>query len=88
MLPEDADRTEIVEIIYSQPKRDEEMAKSMAEQAIEDEQLKIKKKSLKYRENDSDNITTGASYFDVVLEGEKSEIKKIAGEDKLFYCEW
>ena len=33
-------------------------------------------------------ITTGASYFDVVLEGEKSEIKKIAGEDKLFYCEW
>jgi hypothetical protein len=88
MLPEDADRTEIVEIIYSQPKRVEEMAKSMAQQAIDDEGLKIKIKSLKYRENDSDNITTGASYFDVVLEGEQSEIKKIAGEDKLFYCEW
>lgn len=88
MLPEDADRTEIVEIIYSQPKRVEEMAKSMAQQAIDDEGLKIKIKSFKYRENDSDNITTGASYFDVVLEGEKNELKKIAGDDKLFYCEW
>ena len=88
MLPKKKSKTEIVDLIYNETARVEEAVTIMAQQAIIDEKLKITVKSVKFKENDSDNISHGASYFNVVLEGAESELKKIAGADKLFYCEW
>ncbi len=88
MLPKKKSKTEIVDLIYNETARVEEAVTIMAQQAIIDEKLKITVKSVKFKENDSDNISHGASYFKVVLEGKESELKKIAGTDKLFYCEW
>jgi hypothetical protein len=88
MLPKKKSKTEIIDLIYNETARVEDAVTIMAQQAIIDEKLKITVKSVKFKENDSDNISHGASYFNVVLEGAESELKKIAGADKLFYCEW
>ncbi|MBI3518049.1 MAG: DNA adenine methylase [Bacteroidetes bacterium] len=88
MLPEGADPVKIVPIIYNQTSRVEETATILAQQAMIDEKVKAKIKSLHFYYNDSDNISHGVSYFNVELEGTETELKKIAGEDKLFYCEW
>jgi len=88
LIPKNKPKEGILELIYNKPKQVENAVEIMAQQAINVEKLNIKVKSVKFKENDSDKLSHGASYYTVVLEGEKSEIKKIAGEDKLFYCEW
>ena len=88
MIPKNKPKENIVELIYNKPHLVEETVEILAQQAIIDENLRIKIKSVKFRENDSDRILHGVSYYTVILEGTKNEIKKIAGEDKLFYCEW
>jgi len=88
MIPKNKPKEGIIDLIYNKTKQVEEAVEIIAQQAIIDEKLKIKVKSVKFRENDSDKLSHGASYDKVVLEGEKNEIKKIAGADKLFYCEW
>lgn len=81
-------KEEIINIIDNKTKLVEKEVTKMAEAAIEEEGLNITVRSVKFIQMDSNKISTGAAYFDVVLEGVKSELKKIAGEDKLFYCEW
>jgi len=81
-------KEEIINIIDNKTKLVEKEVSKMAEAAIEEDGLNITVKSVKFSQMDSNKISTGAAYFDVVLEGVKSELKKIAGEDKLFYCEW
>ncbi|MDP3146046.1 MAG: hypothetical protein Q8T03_13305 [Bacteroidota bacterium] len=81
-------KEEIINIIDNKTKLVEKEVTKMAEAAIEEEGLTINVKSVKFSQMDSNKIATGAVYFEVVLEGNKNELKKIAGEDKLFYCEW
>ena len=88
MLPEGSDPVNIVSVIYEQTSKVEDTATILAQQSLIDEKVKAKVKSLHFYYNDSDNISHGVSYFNVELEGSEQELKKIAGEDKLFYCEW
>jgi hypothetical protein len=81
-------RDGIIDLIYDTPEKVEKIVKILVEKTISDDDLKIKVKSVEFKENDSDKLSSGASYYTIVLEGAKSELKKIAGEEKLFYCEW
>jgi hypothetical protein len=78
----------IIDLINNQTAKVETAVEAMAEQAIKEEGLTLKIKSVKFKENDSNKLSTGASYYTIVLEGALSDLKKIAGTDKLFYYEW
>lgn len=88
MLPKGADSTEILSVIYENTSKVEDAATKLAQQYIIDEKVKAIVKSLNFEHNDSDNISHGASYFNLEIQGSKNELKKIAGPDKIFYCEW
>jgi hypothetical protein len=88
MLPKGADSTEILSVIYEMTSKVEDTATKLAQQYIVDEKVKAIVKSLNFEHNDSDNISHGASYFNLEIQGSKNELKKIAGPDKIFYCEW
>lgn len=79
---------EVINIIENKRKFVEKEVTKMAEQAIKEEGLNITVESVTFSQLDSHKISTGAAYFTVVLKGTKTDLKKIAGEDKLFYCEW
>ncbi len=52
----------------------------------EDAEVEIKK--IEFTQMDSSNLNHGAAYFMVKLEGTKSELEKIAGEDLMFNYDW
>ena len=88
LIPKKQPKENIIQLIENETAKVEGAVTKMAEQAIEDEGLAIKVISVIFKENDSHKLSTGASYYTVVLEGTKTELKKIAGNDKPFYYEW
>lgn len=52
----------------------------------ENSQVKIKK--ITHSFIDSANVSHGMAYFRVELRGTEEELKKVAGEDKLFIYDW
>lgn len=80
--------TDITGILYSEPERANEEMRKIIRGIIGKKKLKIQLMEVKFAYNDSDNLTHGASYFDVKLLGTKDELRRLAGENKLFYYEW
>jgi hypothetical protein len=52
------------------------------------EKEKIELVSLEYSYSDSCNISHGIAYFNAELKGNEQDLRKITGEDGLFYYEW
>lgn len=88
LIPKNKPKEGIIDLIDNHTTKVEKEVESMAEEAIKEEGLDIKIKSVKFKENDSNKLSTGASYYKIELEGTLKDLKKMAGEDKLFYYEW
>ncbi|HBF89381.1 MAG TPA: hypothetical protein DDX39_12135 [Bacteroidales bacterium] len=88
LLNENQDKSEIINVVYKQTAKVEKAVLAMVKNEIKEQKLNIAVEKVTFTENDRDNISTGASYFEVVLKGNKTDLKKIAGEDKLFIYDW
>lgn len=88
VLPSKEPRSKIVSVIDEDVPRIEKAVKSMSENFIRKEKAKVIIKELSFIELDSDNLSHGAAYFRVVLEGSHRELKKIASPDLMFNYDW
>jgi len=88
IIPKEEDLTGINEILHKHPDKANEAVTKMLNDLIKEEKWEVKVKDVKFDYNDSDNLTHGASYFKVKLQGTEKALRKIAGPDKIFIYEW
>lgn len=75
-------------ILYQAQEKANKEIKKIAKSVLVDRKSEVKLNHLKFDYNDSDNISHGAAYFKVKLQGTEKELRKIAGEDKVFEYDW
>jgi len=88
-IKKDGEKLEdIVSILNTEPERAISEVKEILKEMFEENKLIITYKDIEHAYNDSDNITHGVAYFTLKLTGTKSELKKVAGEDKHILYDW
>ena len=50
--------------------------------------LDLKLTAVEHAYNDSENLTHGGAHFKVTLEGTENALRKVAGENRLFFFDW
>ena len=78
----------LLDYLYKSPKIVERVIRKAVKRILRFQKTDVRLKGLEFAYNDSNNITHGASYFNVSLKGEENELKKIAGKDKSFFFDW
>ncbi len=78
----------LLDYLYKSPKIAERVIRKAVKRILRVQKSNVRLRDLKFAYNDSNNITHGASYFNVSLKGEENELRKIAGKDKSFYFDW
>jgi hypothetical protein len=74
----------LLEYLHNSPSIVEAVLKSIIKRILCFQKSCVRVRELKFAYNDSDNLSHGISYFNVKLRGTKPELKKVAGEDKIF----
>lgn len=81
--------TDIFEILDREPERANMAVRRIIEDEIKHERIDdVCVKEISFNHTDSNNITHAVCYFTVKLEGMEENLRKLAGQDKLFYYEW
>jgi hypothetical protein len=83
-----SDYSKIVDMLDTDPKRVEKTVLLLAQNYIKKQKAKVEIKKIEFKEMDSSNLNHGAAYFEAIMQGNKTELKKIANSDSLFYYEW
>lgn len=88
-IKKDGEKVEdIVSILDTQPQRAISEVKEILKEMFEEKKLNISYKDIEHAYNDSDNIVHGVAYFSLKLSGTKSDLKKVAGDDKHILYDW
>ena len=88
LLAKGQDETEINKVLYETEEKANKEIKKIAKSVLVERNSEVKLNFLKFDYNDSDNISHGGAYFKVKLLGTEKELRKIAGEDKVFEYDW
>ena len=88
LLVRGKDEAEINNVLYQTEAKANKEIKKIAQSVLIEKKSEAKLKYLKFDYNDSDNISHGAAYFKVKLEGTEKVLRKISGEDKVFEYDW
>lgn len=83
---EENDFPQIVDLLDNDPKKVEQVVLKFAQNEVRKKDIKVLE--LKFEQMDSGNIWHGAAYFKVKLQGTKKQLKRVAGDDKLFFYDW
>lgn len=78
----------LLDYLYKSPSIVERVIRKAVKRILRFQKSNVRLRDLKFAYNDSNNITHGASYFNVSLKGEENELRKIAGKDKSFFFDW
>lgn len=79
---------DLIKFLESKSKLITYIPKSILSDFLKDEKVDVEILKIKYGYYDSSNLSHGMVYFEIKIRGTKQELKKIAGEDKLFIYEW
>lgn len=88
LLVKGQDETEVNKILYETEEKANKEIKKIAKSVLVERRSEAEITHLKFEYNDSDNISHGVAYFKVKLQGTEKELRKIAGEDKVFEYDW
>ncbi|MFA6925233.1 MAG: hypothetical protein WC223_13390 [Bacteroidales bacterium] len=88
VLKHEDDYNLLIDILNKNPEIANKKVKENIKRIIRNSKVNVKLKKVKFSYNDSDNFSHGVSYFDVKLKGTEKELKRIAGEDKIFLFNW
>ena len=88
LLVKGQDETEVNKVLYETEEKANKEIKKIAQSVLVERKSEAEIKRLKFEYNDSDNISHGAAYFKVKLQGIEKALRKIAGEDKVFEYDW
>ena len=88
LLVKGQDESEVNNVLYKTEAKANREIKKIAKSVLVEKKSEVKLNRLKFEYNDSDNISHGAAYFKVKLEGIEKALRKIAGEDKVFEYDW
>ncbi len=80
--------TILLDLLHSKPELVNIKVNRIVKKVILEKKSAAILKELKFEYNDSDKIIYGAAYFNVTLKGTEKELKKIAGENKMFSFDW
>ncbi len=78
----------LLDYLNKSPKIVERIIRKAVKRILHFQKTDVRLKGLNFAYNDSNNITHGASYFNVTLKGEEKRLKEIAGKDKSFFFDW
>lgn len=87
-LPKKEDASSIVELLNKKPDIANFIIEKIARKIIRKKKLDLKLEKLEFDYNDLDSIERGMAYFKVKLEGTEKNLKRIAGENRLFFFDW
>lgn len=79
---------DVASILDNQPERGISEVKQIVNEIVKKKKVNIKLIEVAHSYNDSYNVTHGVAYFTLKLSGTKSDLKKIAGEDKHILYDW
>lgn len=88
LLVKGQDETEVNKVLYETEEKANMEIKKIAKSVLVERRSEAEITHLKFDYNDSDNLSHGAAYFKVKLQGTEKELRKIAGEDKVFEYDW
>ncbi len=88
VLKKGDDENCLLDLLYNKPEVVNIQVRKIIKEIICKKKLEIKLKELKFDYNDSDRFSHGASYFKAKLRGTEKSLKKIAGEDRIFFFNW
>lgn len=78
----------LLKLLYNKPEIVNIKIKKIAKEVLRDNKSNVRLKELRFDYNDSDRFSHGASYFKTMLRGTEKELRKIAGENKIFEFDW
>lgn len=87
-LPKKEGASSIIALLNKKPEIANFIIEITARKIIRKKKLDLKLKKLEFNYSDFNNIEYGIAYFKVKLEGTEKNLKRIAGENKLFFFDW
>jgi len=78
----------LLDLLFNNPGIVNTKVKRIIREVLRDKGSKIKVIDLNFDYNDSDKFSIGASYFEARLKGTEKELRRVAGEDKIFSYDW
>ena len=78
----------IIELLDNEPKKASKLIKKLLLEIIGKKKLPVKIKKVAFDVTDSSNLSHGAAHFIIKLEGERKDLKRIAGEGKVIEFYW
>lgn len=78
----------IVDVLDNEPDKVIPAVKRMVEAEVKHVKADVTVEKVEFNEMDSANLSYGAAYFSVWLKGISSELRKVAGDNKLLLYEW
>jgi hypothetical protein len=88
MFTEEEDHSLLIDYIYHRTSFVEFRIKKVIKRIFRFQKSSVRLRTLKFAYNDSDNISHGIAYFKVTLRGTGRELRKVAGENKIFMFDW
>ena len=79
---------DVTDILDNEPERAIAEITKIVNSIIKKKKVNVKVLELEHAYNDSYNVTHGVAYFSIKLSGSKTDLKKIAGEDKEIVYDW
>ncbi len=79
---------DIVELLDKKPYIVNCIIEKIVRGIIKKKKLDVKIKKLEYNYSDSNNIDFGVAYFKANLKGTEKNLKRIAGENRIFFFDW
>jgi hypothetical protein len=88
LIPAKKPKEGIVDLLDHHSEKAEVAVRKIIAAFISHEKLNIDAAKIKFNQMDSAKLNTGVAYFDVSLRGNKTELKKITGNDAVFIYDW
>jgi len=87
-LKKGENESDLLNLLFNKPEVVNTIVRKIINEILKKKKTEVKLKELKFDYNDSDNFSHGASYFKITLRGTKKGLRKISGENKLFFFDW
>src|SRR5438046_4402158 len=88
VLPKKEDPSKVLDLLNTNPSIANHEMKKIARAILRKKKAEVRLKNIEHDYNDSHNMLHGVAYFKVELEGTEKALKRIAGEEKLFFFDW
>jgi hypothetical protein len=88
LIPTKKPQEGIVDLLDHHSEKAEVAVRKIIADFILHEKLNIDATKIKFNQMDSAKLSTGVAYFDVSLRGNKTELKRITGNDAVFIYDW